>query len=94
MAISTNVGFKIYSLLHPNKVVSLYEKTDLGIISLIEMQYRTNILAYVTRNSKANTEMKTQTLTPKTMRSMPNFFVDTPRSKEKFEGFSNTSEKR
>jgi hypothetical protein len=52
LAISTNLGFKIYSLLNPNCITKLYEKSDLGIISLVEMQFRTNILAFVTRNSK------------------------------------------
>ena len=93
MAVSTNLGFKIYSLLHPSKILKLYEKADLGIISLVEMQFRTNILAYVTRNSKV-IEPKTQSLTPRNQRSLPNFF-DTPKLRDSFEGCpSNKSEKR
>ena len=50
LAISTNFGFKVFSLLHPQKVVKLYENKDLGVVSLIAMQFRSNIIAVVTRS--------------------------------------------
>jgi hypothetical protein len=83
-------------------MIKLYEKMDLGIISLVEMQFRTNILAYVTRNSRV-VEPITQSLTPRSttprnntprnQRSVPNFF-DTAKQNLSYEGCSNSSEKR
>ena len=49
LAVSTNLGFKIYSVAHPNKLIKLYENKEIGVVSLICMQFRTNILALVTR---------------------------------------------
>ena len=37
IAISTNLGFKVFSLMHPQKVVKLYENKELGVVSLISM---------------------------------------------------------
>ena len=37
LAISTNLGFKVFSLMHPNKIVKLYENKNLGVVSLIAM---------------------------------------------------------
>ena len=50
LAISTNLGFKVFSLLNLNKIVKLYENKDLGVVSLIAMQFRSNIIAVVTRS--------------------------------------------
>ena len=50
LAAATNFGFKIFSLSHPEKVVKLYETTDIGIVSLIEMQFRSNIIAVVLKS--------------------------------------------
>ena len=49
LAVSTNQGFKVYSLAHPTKVIKLYHNRNLGEVSLISMQFRTNIVAVVTR---------------------------------------------
>ena len=49
---STNKGFVVYSLAHPTKVIKLYHNKTLGEVSLISMQFRTNIVAVVTRTQK------------------------------------------
>ena len=54
LAVSTNQGFKVYSLAHPTKVIKLYHNRNLGEVSLISMQFRTNIVAVVTRTQKQN----------------------------------------
>ena len=51
IAVSTNYGFKIFSLTDPEKLVKLYETTDIGIVSLIEMQFKSNIIALVLMNA-------------------------------------------
>lgn len=52
LAVSTNLGFKIFSLSHPENIVKLYETTEIGIVSLIEMQFRSNIIALVLSKGK------------------------------------------
>lgn len=51
LAVSTNLGFKIFQVCHPLQILKLHESREIGVVSLIEMQFRTNILAFVTRSS-------------------------------------------
>lgn len=51
LAISTNLGVKVYNISQPTRIQILFEKRDIGIVSLVEMQVRTNILAFVTRST-------------------------------------------
>ena len=60
LAVSTTLGFKVYSLIHPTKLVKLYENRHLGVVSLICMQFRTNILALVTRTERETTDLKSR----------------------------------
>jgi hypothetical protein len=36
--------------MQPNSMIKLHENKDIGIVSLISMQFRTNILAMITRS--------------------------------------------
>lgn len=55
LAISTSHGFRIYSVAQPTDAPVLLFKCDsLGIVTLIEMQFRSNICALVTRETFNN----------------------------------------
>lgn len=56
LAISTSLGFKVYSLAQQNSLIKLYENKSFGIVSLISMQFRTNILALITRQERLKEE--------------------------------------
>ena len=47
MAVATTKGFKIYSLMDENELKLLFSTQELGCISLIEMQFSSNIVAMV-----------------------------------------------
>ena len=57
LAVSTNRGFKIYQISHPSQdLLLVYESQDIGVVSLIEMQFRSNIVALVTRSTFAKSK--------------------------------------
>jgi hypothetical protein len=37
LAVSTNFGFKIFQIMDPQNIIKLYERSDIGIVTLIEM---------------------------------------------------------
>ena len=52
LAISTSHGFRIYSVTQPSGVPILLFKCDsLGVVTLVEMQFRSNICALITRET-------------------------------------------
>ena len=44
------------------RLLKLYERQDIGVVSLIEMQFRTNIIAFVTRTSNIGQELSNDSM--------------------------------
>lgn len=56
LAVATTRGFKVYSLAQQNNLIKLFENKNIGVVSLISMMFRANVLAIVTRQEKIKEE--------------------------------------